>query len=539
MFGELRALLPLALPIMAASSLTFAMQLVDFAFVGHLGTHELAACGLGNNLFSMVQHPIFGTLSALDTLLAQANGAKNMAAFRRSAQVGAAVGMLCCVPWIVTLLFAGRLLALVGVEPSLAKAAGEYCAALTFGVPPFVAFQVLTKILQAQNIVAPSVWVALIANVLNLLANWVFIHRLGLGLRGAPLATSASRWAQLVVLCAYVHSRRRQLRSSLPAWRIEWRGWAARSVAFLRLGLPGALMLGLEAWFFEASTFTASFLSTTSFDAHCIMLSICAFTFLSGPFALGIAASIRVGQHLGGGDGARARATAHAVVCVVFVLMLFIAAAKISLRDYLGLLFTADRDVVATVSGLTAIAALFQISDGIQAAFGGVMRGMGKQAHVAALNFLGFWLIGFTVGPALTFAARLDVAGLWWGMAVGLTAAAAIGGVLLLRTDWDAEVAAARARVGDGDGGGSGGGGAAATGAVGVGAAAQETSSTTKVGSTRPPPSEAVQAVASTVSVMELPVLSSQETSRHADEAGEDGWHTLNPAAQQAAQEAV
>ena len=82
MKSELASLLQLALPIMVSSALTFAMQIVDFAFVGRLGTHELAAAGLGTNFFSLVQHPVFGVASALDTLLAQSHGAQQMQQYR-------------------------------------------------------------------------------------------------------------------------------------------------------------------------------------------------------------------------------------------------------------------------------------------------------------------------------------------------------------------------------------------------------------------------------------------------------------------------
>lgn len=79
---------------------------------------------------------------------------------------------------------------------------------------------------------------------------------------------------------------------------------------------------------------------------------------------------------------------------VVLASMTTLAALKIALRRYLGYLFSDDVEVVAMVASLVSIAALFQISDGLQAVIAGVMRGMGKQHIVAWMNFLGFWVIG-------------------------------------------------------------------------------------------------------------------------------------------------
>merc|ERR1712196_116957 len=100
---ELQSLLPLALPIMASSMLSFLMTVVDLLFIGHLGTHELAAAGLGANYFSILQHPIFGTCSALDTLLSQAYGAEQMSSYRTWTQTGLLICCVLAIPWAVLL----------------------------------------------------------------------------------------------------------------------------------------------------------------------------------------------------------------------------------------------------------------------------------------------------------------------------------------------------------------------------------------------------------------------------------------------------
>ena len=96
------------------------------------------------------------------------------------------------------------------------------------------------------------------------------------------------------------------------------------------------------------------------------------------------------------------------------------------------------------------MAALFQISDGTQAAVAGIMRGMGRQTLVAWLNFGGFWVVGLSVGASLTFGLQIGVVGLWWGLAAGLSACAAVGVVFVGRTDWG-EQAKAHACAGHGD----------------------------------------------------------------------------------------
>ena len=126
----------------------------------------------------------------------------------------------------------------------------------------------------------------------------------------------------------------------------------------------------------------------------------------------------------------------------------------IAWRDGLGRIFTDDDEVVRRVADLVWVAALFQLADGCQAAVAGILRGLGRQRLVAALNFGGFWCIGLSVGASLTFGLQLGVVGLWWGLAAGLTSVAVVGVPLILQTDWDAEARAAQERVGQGSAGG-------------------------------------------------------------------------------------
>ena len=236
---------------------------------------------------------------------------------------------------------------------------------------------------------------------------------------------------------------------------------------FLRLGLPGALMLALEAWAFELSTLMAAYLGTVSLDAHVSLLNIISFTFLSCPFALGIAASIRVGQLLGAAKVEAAKAVAGFTLAAILAIMCAHTPRLLeggqdpppstafqtpppSTRCTLG---HEDRlpGLACYIFMTTAPATRCEPRVGRPAPWphppnphlvprsrarvgGGSlpdpgrhtggrrrhMRGMGRQTLVAWLNFGGFWVVGLSVGASLTFGLQIGVVGLWWGLAAGL-----------------------------------------------------------------------------------------------------------------------
>ncbi|MDX1583601.1 MAG: MATE family efflux transporter, partial [Thermoanaerobaculia bacterium] len=85
---------------------------------------------------------------------------------------------------------------------------------------------------------------------------------------------------------------------------------------------------------------------------------------------------------------------------------------------------TNDGRVIATVVPLLAVAAVFQISDGIQAVGSGVLRGAGDTTFAFLANLVGHWLIGFPTALFVGFRLGLGVTGLWWGLCAGLTVVA-------------------------------------------------------------------------------------------------------------------
>lgn len=91
-------------------------------------------------------------------------------------------------------------------------------------------------------------------------------------------------------------------------------------------------------------------------------------------------------------------------------------------RHLIGAIFSNDAEVIDLVALLVPIIALFQLFDGLQSAVAGSFRGMGRQNTVAVLNFMGLWLFGLGGGVLLTFyiGGGIGVAGLWWGLALGL-----------------------------------------------------------------------------------------------------------------------
>ncbi|MFL5441487.1 MAG: MATE family efflux transporter, partial [Myxococcales bacterium] len=88
-------------------------------------------------------------------------------------------------------------------------------------------------------------------------------------------------------------------------------------------------------------------------------------------------------------------------------------------------LLTDRPDVLAASTPVLAVAAFFQISDGIQGVGAGVLRGAGDTRFAFLANLFGHYAVGLPVAVFLGLFVHRSVIGLWWGLCAGLTAVAA------------------------------------------------------------------------------------------------------------------
>ena len=390
-------------------------------------------------------------------------------------------------------LLCGRFLAsrVLSQDAATADAVGAFCAVLSIGLWPAALTLVLQKYLQVRNVVVPVAATSLITFALNACANAFFVTTCGLGTLGSALATTTSRFVNLALLAEYVRrtpseykamldpdgakkearrdartesgagggarvagrrgdggcgakcagaSTRRLGASSFAAACSEARaGVDARMVAEMtKLGWRGAVMVAAEASSFDVTVVFASQLSQVALDAHMAMMNVCALTFMTGPMAFGIAANVRVGNLLGSGDAARAKLAAAVAVAIGVTWMAACAIAIVAGGDTVGEVFvgTGDPEVVAAVARIAPYAAVFQVADGVLGTANGVLRAAGKQSELAVVNVVALWGGGVTVGAVCTFAFGAGVAGLWIGLALGVSGGAVWLGRAQVFLDW-------------------------------------------------------------------------------------------------------
>jgi len=100
--------------------------------------------------------------------------------------------------------------------------------------------------------------------------------------------------------------------------------------------------------------------------------------------------------------------------------MSFSALSFVLFRDLLPRIYTPDAAVIAASAAILPIAGAFQIFDGTQAVGCGVLRGMGRTRPAMVFNLVSYWVLALPIGTWLALRRGWGLAGIWWGLALGL-----------------------------------------------------------------------------------------------------------------------
>ncbi|KAJ0112009.1 hypothetical protein Patl1_02474 [Pistacia atlantica] len=427
------------------SVFNYMLSFVTLSFSGHLGALELAGASIASvGIQGLAYGIMLGMASAVQTVCGQAYGAKKYSDMGIICQraivlhVGAAV-LLTFLYW-----FSGPVLIAVGQSESIAEKGQVFARGL---IPQLYAFAIscpMQRFLQAQNIVNPLAYMSVGVFLLHTLLTWVVVYILDYGLIGAALTLSFSWWLLAIINGLYIVLS--------PSCKETWNGLSIKAFKgiwpYFKLTVASAIMLCLEIWYNQGLVLISGLLSdpTVALDS----ISIC-MNYLNWDmqFMLGLAAaaSVRVSNELGAGHPRVAKFSVVVVTTTsVFISILFSAIVLI-FRVGLSELFTTDSEVIAAVSNLTPLLATSVFFNGIQPILSGVAIGSGWQAVVAYVNLATYYIIGLPIGCVLGFKTSLGVAGIWWGLIIGVLLQTVTLIILTARTNWNAEVVKAAERV--------------------------------------------------------------------------------------------
>ena len=429
--------LRLAFPVILGMLGHTLVGLIDDIMVGKIGTTELAAVSLGNSFLFVAMSLGIGFSTAITPLVAEADGEKNVARGKAAFKHGLLLCTILGISLFGVVMIGKPLMYHMSQPAEVVELAMPYLNLVAASLIPLVIFQAFKQFSDGMSETKYAMWATLLANAINIALNYVLIYgKLGfpkLGITGAAIGTLISRVVMLIFIWLLLRSKER-LRPYVT--QLNWRTISTATIKkIMGLGLPSAMQMLFEVAIFTAGIWMSGVLGKNAQAANQIALKLSSMTFMVA-MGLSVAATIRVGNQRGMMKFRELRRIALSLFLLTIGLEVIFASIFVAFHTIFPELFVnynnlADLEntkmVVETASTLLLIAAVFQLSDGVQVVVLGALRGMQDVTIPTIITFIAYWVVGFPISYILGLKTELKSTGIWLGLLAGLT----VSGILL------------------------------------------------------------------------------------------------------------
>jgi len=417
----------LAYPVMLSQLGQVGVGIADTMMVGRLGAETLAAASLGNSIFFVIMMFGIGVSMSITPLVASADGEGKSKRITRIFKHGFVINVFTGMILFVLILLASPGLYHLNQPLEVVNLAIPYLAIVTFSLLPFMVFQTFKQFTEGMSQTKQAMAITILCNLLNVFLNWVMIYgNLGfpaLGLNGAGYATLISRILMAAIMFYYVWNSKRYKPYKLS--------FGFKKLSFplvskmLNIGVPTGFQFVFETGAFSAAAIMMGWIGTNALAAHQIAINLASISYMMAS-GLSSAATVRVGNQLGRRDIQNLREIGFTSFSMAALFMLFFAVGFIVFRNYLPMLYINDSSVVEMAASLLIFAGIFQLSDGVQVVGLGALRGMADVRIPTIITLVAYWVIGLPLGYFLAFNYGYNEHGIWCGLLIGLTVAAAM-----------------------------------------------------------------------------------------------------------------
>ncbi len=407
-------ILRFALPMLVGNLFQQFYNMVDSWVVGNfVGKEALAAVGASFPVIFLMIALMTGLTMGANILIAQAYGAKQMGKVRSAIETTyvslfwMGIGLS-----VAGVLWTEALLQLLRVPPEVLPPAASYLRIIFGGSLLMLGYNGVSSILRGLGDSKTPLYMLIIATVLNICLDLLFVLQFQWGTRGVAWATVISQGVSVIGSLVY-------LNRTHPVLKINIRNLKFSPVLFrlsLRIGIPTGgqqMLVSLGMMFMVAivngfgSAAMAGFTAATRIDS------------LAGLPAMniGLAVSSFTGQNLGAGKVDRAKAGYRAALRIGLGITTVMILVFLVFPNELIALFSPDPDVVLIGAKYLRIIAPFHLVFTLMFITMGVLRGAGAVMIPFIATLLAMWVV--RVPAAILFSTIWGITGVFWAMPMG------------------------------------------------------------------------------------------------------------------------
>lgn len=428
---EIKSIITVAMPLMAAFLAQRGMQFIDTVMMGWIGSTALAAGAIGTAIFATILLFCMGVLSSIGIFIVRAKGEGNTTDVKLTMQHGFCLALLLSIPCMLLIWIIPHFLLVIKEDPIVVKDTSLLLHGLVWGFPGFLLFLVLREFISAFSLTFVVMIISLISLPLTFTANYILIygkyHFPQLGIGGIGYGGAIVMW--FMFLSCLIYSKKHpqlKVHFDLKSFQFDW----DKLKDMLYIGTSSGTIFLLEAGMFLSTTIIMGYFGVAPLAAHQIALQ-CVNIAYTLPIAISMATALQIGHAAGAKNYAQVNRTAllsfsiTIFTSIVLAIIFFYAAnglVSIFIEKGIGDISSVRQFAISFIH----IAVLFLCFDAIQAVANGALRGLKDTFIPMILTIVCYWVLGAGGAYYLSMFTHLGAQGIWYGLTLGLSSTAII-----------------------------------------------------------------------------------------------------------------
>lgn len=396
-WGMIPAIFALAWPTMLEQLLQTAVQYIDTAMVGTLGTEATAAVGATSTVNWLIGSTLHAVSVGFLAFVSRALGAGDVDRAKKASSQAVLAVLFCGI------LFTGLTLGLsnmvpiwMQVAPDIQQLAARYFFILYSPMLFRTAMIIFGTLLRSAGDSKTPMRVGLLVNIINVILNFLLIYPTrsvagitvpgaGMGVIGAAVGSAVAFTAGgiCITVCLWLHPVISPRGESLkPNWQILQ--------PCLKVALPNGLQRFGTSLGYVAFASMINSLGGIATAAHTIANTVESAFYVPG-YGMQTAAATLAGNALGEQNSRRARDLAKMIILIEFMLMLLSGTLLFIFAPWMMRLFSKDLSVIALGATVLRMVAVSEPFYGVSIIIEGMMQGMGKTMLPFIFNICCMW----------------------------------------------------------------------------------------------------------------------------------------------------
>ena len=402
-FAMFATIFALAWPTMLEQLMQTAVQYIDTAMVGSLGTQAMAAAGATSTVNWLVSSTVSSIGVGFLAYISQAFGAgEGEKAKRASAQAVTVTVIIGIIITVITTSLSGVIPVWMQVDPSVCDMASRYFLILYSPMLFRSASIIFGTVLRSAGDTKTPMRAGIAVNIINTVLNFLFIYQprevvifgekiwlwgAGWGIEGAAIASAIAYTigGTVITVALWKHDKVSPKKCSfLPNGEILKR--------CMRVAAPNMLQRFATSFGYVVFASMINALGDVSTAAHTVANTVESAFYIPG-WGMQTAAATLAGNAYGARDNDKLKSLSKSVMAIEVGLMLISGGLLFAFAEPLVKLFSHDTEVIKLGTTVLKMVAVSEPFYGVPIVIEGIMQGVGKTVAPLVCNITGMWCV--------------------------------------------------------------------------------------------------------------------------------------------------